>query len=70
MSVEDAKQLLLKRLEDECENEMSAVIQRKVDEATETADDKAREIISSAIQRYAAEQTCEVSVSTVDIPER
>jgi ribonuclease Y len=68
MSVEDAKQLLLKRLEDECENEMSAVIQRKVDEATETADEKSREIISSAIQRYAAEQTCEVSVSTVDIP--
>jgi ribonuclease Y len=68
MSVEDAKQLLLQRLEDECEHEMSAVIQRKVEEATETADEKSREIISSAIQRYAAEQTCEVSVSTVDIP--
>jgi ribonuclease Y len=68
MSVEDAKQLLLQRLEDECENEMSAVILRKVEEATETADDKAREVISSAIQRYAAEQTCEVSVSSVDIP--
>jgi ribonucrease Y len=68
MSVEDAKQLLLKNLEEECEHEMSAVIQRKVDETTETADDKAREIISTAIQRYAAEQTCEVSVSTVDIP--
>jgi len=68
MSVEDAKQLLLKNLEEECEQEMSAVIQRKVDESTETADDKAREIISTAIQRYAAEQTCEVSVSSVDIP--
>ena len=68
MSVEDAKQLLLKNLEDECEHEMSAVIQRRVDETTEAAEDKAREIISTAIQRYAAEQTCEVSVSTVDIP--
>lgn len=68
MSVEDAKQLLLKNLEEECEQEMSQVIQRKVDETTETADDKAREIISTAIQRYAAEQTCEVSVSAVDIP--
>ena len=68
MDVEEAKGLLLKRLEDECEHEMSALIQRKLEETTETADEKSREIISTAIQRYAAEQTCEVSVSTVEIP--
>ncbi len=68
MSVEEAKQLLLKKLEDECEHEMSALIQRKVEEANETVDQKSREIISSAIQRYASEQTCEVTVSTVEIP--
>jgi len=68
MNVEDAKELLLKRLEDECEHEMSALIQRKVEETTEAADEKSREIINTAIQRYAAEQTCEASVSTVDIP--
>jgi ribonuclease Y len=68
MDVEEAKELLLKRLEDECEHEMSALIQRKVEETTDTADEKSREIISTAIQRYAAEQTCEVSVSTVEIP--
>ena len=68
MNVEDARDLLLKRLEDECEHEMSALIQRKLEETTETADDKSREIISAAIQRYAAEQTCEASVSTVEIP--
>jgi ribonuclease Y len=68
MDIESAKELLLKRLEDECEHEMSALIQRKLEESTETADEKSREVISTAIQRYAAEQTCEVSVSTVDIP--
>jgi len=68
MHIEEAKNLLLKRLEDECEHEMSALIQRKLEEATEAADEKSREIISSAIQRYAAEHTCEVSVSTVEIP--
>jgi len=68
MSIEEAKGLLLKRLEDECEHEMAGLIQRKVDEATEVADEKCREIISSAIQRYATEQTCEVTVSTVEIP--
>ena len=68
MDIEEAKNLLLKRLEDECEHEMSALIQRKLEEGTETANEKSREVISAAIQRYAAEQTCEVSVSTVDIP--
>ena len=68
MTVEEAKEMLLKRLEDECELEMSALIQRKTEEAAETAGEKSREIISTAIQRYVAEQTCEVTVSTVEIP--
>ncbi|MBE0666125.1 MAG: DUF3552 domain-containing protein, partial [Bacteroidales bacterium] len=68
MDMNEAKELLLKRLEDECEHEMSALIQRKVDEAGETANDKCREILNTAIQRYAAEQTCDVTVSTVEIP--
>jgi len=68
MDVEEARQLLLKRLEDECEHEMSSLIQRKVEEAQEIADSKSREVLSTAIQRYAAEQTCEVTVSTVEIP--
>jgi ribonuclease Y len=68
MSTEDAKELLLQRIEDECEHEISGLIQRKVETAEETSKEKAREIINTAIQRYAAEQTCEVTVSTVDIP--
>jgi len=68
MDMNEAKELLLKRLEDECEHEMSALIQRKVEETTEAAEDKSREIISTAIQRYAADQTCEATVSTVEIP--
>ena len=68
MNVESARELLLDRLEDECERDMSLLIKRKEEEAKESCEDKAREIISTAIQRYAAEQTCEVSVSMVDIP--
>ena len=68
MNIAEAKDLLLKRLEDECEHEMSTLIQRKVEEATETVEEKSREVISTAIQRYAAEQTCEATVSTVEIP--
>jgi ribonuclease Y len=68
MDIEAAKELLLQRLEDECEHEMSQIIQRKVAEAQETSEERSREIINTAIQRYAADQTCEVSVSMVDIP--
>ena len=68
MNIEDAKQLLLEKLKDECEHEMNELVQRKTEEAKETCDEKSREIISSAIQRYAAEQTCDVSVSAIDIP--
>jgi ribonuclease Y len=66
--MDEARELLLQRLEEQCEHEMSSLIQRKVDEASETAVEKSREVISSAIQRYAAEQTCEATVSTVEIP--
>lgn len=68
MDIDAAKELLLKRLEDECEHEMNTMIERKVNETNEISEEKSREIINCAIQRYAAEQTCEVTVSTVDIP--
>lgn len=68
LDMEQAKEMLLSRLEDECEREMSQIIQRKVAQAEEASEEKSKEIINLAIQRYAAEQTCEVSVSMVDIP--
>ncbi|MBW8017199.1 MAG: ribonuclease Y [Planctomycetes bacterium] len=68
LNVESAKEMLLDRLEDECSRDMDQVITRKLEEAKEIAEEKSREIITTAIQRYAAEQTCEVSVSMVDIP--
>lgn len=68
LDAEQAKEMLLSRLEDECEHEMGQIIQRKVNQTEEIAEEKAKEIINLAIQRYAAEQTCDVSVSMVDIP--
>jgi len=68
MDIDQARELLLKQLAEECEHEMGALIQRKIEETNEAVEEKTRGIISEAIQRYAAEQTCEVSVSTIDIP--
>ena len=68
MSAEDAKGLLLSRLERELEHEAATLIEKTLSEAKDTANEKARDIIITAIQRYAAQHTSDATVSTVDIP--
>ncbi len=68
MTREEAKQLLLKRLEDEVKQEAAIMIKRTVDEAKEKADKEARKIIGLAIQRCAAEHAVETTVSVVNLP--
>ncbi|NLX05030.1 MAG: ribonuclease Y [Phycisphaerae bacterium] len=68
MTVDEARELLLSRLEREVEKESSELISKRFEAAKETANVKAREIIVTAIQRYAAEHTSDSTVSTVDIP--
>jgi len=50
------------------EKETAKIIERRLNEARETSEAQAREIIISAIQRYAADHTTDSTVSTVDIP--
>ena len=68
LSMDEAKNLLLARVEKEMEKESAQLIQHSLEQARETAETQAREIIVSAIQRYAAEHTCDSTVATVDIP--
>ncbi len=68
MSVDEAKDLLLRRLGDEVEREAAELIDRVIAEARDNAEDQARDITLTAIQRYAAEHTCDSTVSTIDIP--
>src|SRR5205814_1542040 len=68
MTAEQAKELLLRRLEDECKQEAGELILRITEQAQEEAKDKSRQIILQAIKRYAAEQTADHTVSTVTIP--
>jgi len=68
LSPDSAKEMLLHRIEDECRHEAGALIQRITEQAQEEAKEKSRQIILQAIQRYAAEQTCDHTVSTVAIP--
>ena len=68
LSAEEAKQILLNRLSEELGNEKAALIRRQEEEVRSTSDKKAREIISLAIQRCAAEHTVESTVSVVNLP--
>jgi len=68
MSYEQAKDMMLRRLEDECRAEAGEIINRITEETQEQAKDKSRQIILQAIQRYAAEQTADHTVSSVQIP--
>ncbi|HNO78454.1 MAG TPA: ribonuclease Y [Phycisphaerae bacterium] len=68
MSVDEAKRRLLEIVKHDIENDAARLIDRTLTEAKEEADEKAREIIITAIQRSAAEHTSASTVSTVDIP--
>ena len=68
LSSEEAKQILLARISEELNNEKAILIKREEDEIKTTADKKAREIISLAIQRCAAEHAVESTVSVVTLP--
>ncbi|HWB52757.1 MAG TPA: ribonuclease Y [Tepidisphaeraceae bacterium] len=68
MNFEQARDLLLHRLEDELRGECGALVQKSVEQAQEEAKDKSRQIILQAIQRYASEQTSDHTVSSVTIP--
>ncbi|MEA3328442.1 MAG: ribonuclease Y [Candidatus Omnitrophota bacterium] len=68
LSADEAKRLLLSRMESEVRREGLLMIKRVEDESRETADKKAKEILSLAIQRYAADQVVESTVSVVNLP--
>jgi ribonucrease Y len=65
---EEAKNLLLRRLDEELRHEVGGLILKHEQVLRETCQQKAREILATAIQRYAAPHTAETTVSTVDIP--
>ncbi|MBQ1305630.1 MAG: ribonuclease Y [Erysipelotrichales bacterium] len=68
LSAEDAKKELMAIVEKRTENEVTAYIRDKEEEAKAKAADKARNIIALAIQRYSQEETIERTVSVVALP--
>jgi ribonuclease Y len=63
-----AKQALLERVEDEARHDAMVVVRELELKAREEADRRARRILTSAIQRLAAEVTSDSTVSVVPLP--
>lgn len=68
MSSEEARTLLLARAQEEIRHETAIMIKELEQQAKEEADKKAREIVSAAIQRCAADHVAETTVSVVALP--
>ncbi|MCL4542002.1 MAG: ribonuclease Y, partial [Chloroflexi bacterium] len=68
MSTDIARDLLLKRVEDEMQDLVNRRVREIEDSAKEEGERRARSIIATAIQRYAVDQVTETAVSVVTIP--
>jgi ribonuclease Y len=68
LTADEAKELLLKQIENDARHDSANLLKRLDAEARETASDKAKQYITEAIQRSAAEHAIETTVSVVDLP--
>ena len=68
MTREEAKEQLMKAMEDEARIDFAKVARRIEEEAKEDAEKKAKKVIGTAIQRFAGEYVAEKTISTVDLP--
>ena len=67
-SVEQAKEFLLKQVEDDIKHEKAMLIKSIEEQTKDEAETRARQIITGAIQRCAADQVTETTVSVVQLP--
>jgi ribonuclease Y len=68
MTAEEAKRVLMRHMESEARLEAMALVRRVEDEAKETADRKAKEILAVAIDRCSSDFVAEATVSVVALP--
>ena len=68
LTSEQAKEYLLKTVEDDVRHDSAVMIKEIEAEAKEEADKKAREYVISAIQRCAADHVAEATISVVQLP--
>ncbi|WP_164215526.1 ribonuclease Y [Virgibacillus sp. YIM 98842] len=67
-TTDHARQVILERIEQEVAHESALLIKEAENRAKEEADKKAKNILSLALQRCAADHVAETTVSVVDLP--
>ena len=65
---DDAKKLVMKRVEDSMTREIAAYIKDKEAEAKLNVDKRAKNLLTLSMQKYASDVTNEVTVSVIDLP--
>ncbi|MCR5291040.1 MAG: ribonuclease Y, partial [Treponema sp.] len=68
LSIQEAKNLIIKNLENDARHDAQALLNKVEQEAQLNAEKKAREILVSTIQRIATETTSDITVATVSLP--
>lgn len=68
LTAEEARQLLLKRVQDETRHEAAMMVREIEAKAKDEADKRARNVVALAIQRCAADHVAETTVSVVPLP--
>ncbi|MBU5450816.1 ribonuclease Y [Acetivibrio sp. MSJd-27] len=68
LTAEEAKEYLLKNIEDKVRVEAAVRIKEIEEQTKEVADEKARNLITQSIQRCAADHVAEATVSVVNLP--
>lgn len=69
LSKDEAKKLVMKKVEETMSKEISAYIKEREDEAKLEADKKAKNLIAISMQRYAADIANEQTVTVVNLPD-
>ena len=68
LTADQAKELLIRAMENEARHEGARLIKKIENETKEAADKKAKNIMATAIQRYASDFVAERTVSVVQLP--
>ncbi len=68
LTADQAKELLIRAMENEARHEGARLIKKIENEAREEAEKRAKKIIATAIQRYAGDYVAERTVSVVQLP--
>jgi ribonucrease Y len=68
MTTEEAREILLQRVREEVNHEMAIMVKDVESQAKSEAEKRAREVVTMAIQRCAADHVTESTVSVVSLP--